>query len=113
MAHPGRHRTRFGPTQSLNAFQDGGEQLWPNDDLVRLEDHAAGVREDTTCPPLLTSMTFVFASLCIHPFRDGKGRVPRLLTTLRPQQSGFEVCPCVSLERLTVDVTATLRARLI
>jgi len=51
-------------------------------------------------PPLLLIATFVFDFLCIHPFRDGNGRVSRLLTTLLLQSHGFQVGRYVSLERL-------------
>ncbi len=50
-------------------------------------------------PVLLSVATFVFDFLCIHPFRDGNGRVSRLLTTLLLQNHGFIVSRYVSLER--------------
>jgi len=51
-------------------------------------------------PPLLIVATFVFDFLCIHPFRDGNGRVSRLATTLLLQIHGFYVARYISLERL-------------
>jgi Fic family protein len=54
-------------------------------------------------PPLMLVASFVFDFLCIHPFRDGNGRVSRLLTTLLLQQQGFVVGKFVSLERLVED----------
>lgn len=54
-------------------------------------------------PPLLVTGAFVFDFLCIHPFRDGNGRVSRLLTTLLLQQQGFIVNRYVSLERLVEE----------
>ena len=54
-------------------------------------------------PPLLTAATFVFDFLCIHPFRDGNGRVSRLLTTLLLRQQGFAVVQYVSLERIVEE----------
>lgn len=57
-------------------------------------------REAERLPPLLLLSAFVFDFLCIHPFRDGNGRVSRLLTTLLLQNEGFEVSRYVSLERL-------------
>lgn len=51
-------------------------------------------------PPLLIVATFVFDFLCIHPFRDGNGRVARLLTTLLLQSHGFQVARYISLERM-------------
>ena len=51
-------------------------------------------------PPLLATAALVFDFLCIHPFRDGNGRVSRLLTLLALEQLGYEVGRYVSLERL-------------
>jgi Fic family protein len=56
--------------------------------------------EDQRVPPLLIVATFVFDLLCIHPFRDGNGRVSRLATTLLLQSHGFQVARYASLERL-------------
>ena len=44
-----------------------------------------------TVPPLLAVAALVFDFLCIHPFRDGNGRVSRLLTLLALYQHGYEV----------------------
>ena len=51
-------------------------------------------------PPLLAAAALVFDFLCIHPFRDGNGRVSRLLTHLALEQLGYEVGRYISLERL-------------
>jgi Fic family protein len=51
-------------------------------------------------PPLLLAATFVFDLLCIHPFRDGNGRVSRLATSLLLHSQGFQVARYISLERL-------------
>jgi Fic family protein len=47
---------------------------------------------------LLAAMNLDF--LCIHPFRDGNGRVSRLLLLLQCYHWGFEVGRYVSLERV-------------
>ena len=44
-------------------------------------------------PPLLAITFLVFDVLCIHPFRDGNGRVSRLLTLLALYQHGDQVGP--------------------
>ncbi len=56
--------------------------------------------EKPEAPLLLLVATFVFDLLCIHPFRDGNGRVSRLATTLLLREHGFDVARYVSLERL-------------
>jgi len=43
---------------------------------------------------------FVLDFLCIHPFRDGNGRVARLLTLLLLYHFGYEVGRYISLERI-------------
>jgi Fic family protein len=50
--------------------------------------------------PLLLIGSYVFDFLAIHPFRDGNGRMGRLLTLLALYQSGYEVGRFISLERL-------------
>jgi Fic family protein len=51
-------------------------------------------------PPLVAIGALVLDFLCIHPFRDGNGRVSRLLTLLALYQHGYEVGRYISLERL-------------
>ena len=59
--------------------------------------------DDERVPPLLLVATFVFDLLCIHPFRDGNGRVSRLATTLLLQIHDFQVVRYASLERLVEE----------
>lgn len=54
-------------------------------------------------PPLLGIAALVFDFLCIHPFRDGNGRVSRLLTLLALYRHGYEVGRYISLERLVEE----------
>jgi Fic family protein len=54
-------------------------------------------------PPLVSIACLVFDFLCIHPFRDGNGRVSRLLTLLALYQHGYEVGRYISLERLVEE----------
>jgi len=51
-------------------------------------------------PPLVAVAGLVLDFLCVHPFRDGNGRVARLLTLLALYHHGYEVGRYVSLERL-------------
>ena len=50
--------------------------------------------------PLIALAAFNLDFLCIHPFRDGNGRVSRLLWLLQSYHLGLEVGRYVSLERL-------------
>jgi Fic family protein len=86
----GDRRIRFTPTSA--AETPAAMNL-----LCKKYDQSAGT---ATIPPLLTLATFVFDFLCIHPFRDGNGRVARLLTTFLLRSSGFEIARYVSLDRL-------------
>jgi Fic family protein len=42
---------------------------------------------------------FILDFLCIHPYRDGNGRVSRLLTSLLLYHAGYEVSRYISLDR--------------
>jgi len=50
--------------------------------------------------PLIALSAFNLDFLCIHPFRDGNGRVSRLLLLLQCYHLGYEVGRYISLERL-------------
>jgi Fic family protein len=50
--------------------------------------------------PLIVLAAFNLDFLCIHPFRDGNGRVSRLLLLLCSYHLGYEVGRYISLERL-------------
>lgn len=54
----------------------------------------------TNADPLLIIPMFVLDFLCIHPFRDGNGRMSRLLTLLLLYKSGYLVGKYISIERL-------------
>ncbi len=53
-----------------------------------------------TVHPLIAMAAFNLDFLCIHPFRDGNGRVSRLLLLLQCYHLGYEVGRYISLERL-------------
>lgn len=87
----GARRVRFRPTPAKQTSST----------LRRLCADYERICDDEQLPSLLSVATFVFDLLCIHPFRDGNGRVSRLAATLLLQQHGFIVSRFVSLERLT------------
>ena len=61
------------------------------------------IGDEQRVPALLVVVTFVLDLLCIHPFRDGNGRVSRLAATLLLQSHGFHVARYISLERLVEE----------
>ena len=50
--------------------------------------------------PLIAIAAFNLDFLCIHPFRDGNGRVSRLLLLLQCYHLGYEVGRYIGIERL-------------
>lgn len=54
-------------------------------------------------PPLVAVAALVLDFLCIHPFRDGNGRVARMLALLALYQHGYDVGRYISLERLVEE----------
>lgn len=84
----GTRRLRFSPTPAAET-PHAMEQL----SLSYLS--AAG---DTDIHPLLLIPCVILDFLCIHPFRDGNGRMSRLLSLLLLYQNGFDVGKYVSFE---------------
>ena len=56
--------------------------------------------DERWAPALVVLAGFNLDFLCIHPFRDGNGRISRLLWLLQTYQLGYEVGRYISLERL-------------
>jgi len=63
--------------------------------------------EKNEADPLLLIATFIFDFECIHPFKDGNGRIGRLLTLLLLYQAGYEVGRYISLERIAEESKET------
>lgn len=55
-------------------------------------------RDDSEINPLLLIPCFILDFLCIHPFRDGNGRMSRLLSLFLLYKSGFDVPKYISFE---------------
>jgi Fic family protein len=86
----GRTRVRFRTVPALEApaALEESVDLWHE------------LREARRVPPLVLLGAFNLDFLSIHPFRDGNGRVSRLLLLAGCLQLGYEVGRWVSLERL-------------
>ena len=74
--------------------------------MEELHERFARARDGEYHPALVVGC-YVFDFLAIHPFRDGNGRIGRLLTLLALYQAGFEVGRYISLERLISDTKET------
>ena len=68
--------------------------------------HARSV-DELQLEPLIATGLAVLDFLCIHPFRDGNGRMARLLTLLLLYRSGYRVGRYVSLERIIEESRET------
>jgi hypothetical protein len=86
----GRSRVRFRPVAASDTAAAMAE-------LVELGRRATRER---WVPELIAAAAFNLDFLCVHPFRDGNGRVSRLLLLLQCYQAGLEVGRFVSLERI-------------
>jgi Fic family protein len=75
--------------------------------MEELHERFAAAKDSGEHHPLLLIGCYVFDFLAIHPFRDGNGRISRLLTLLALYQSGYEVGRFISLERLVDDSRET------
>lgn len=67
------------------------------DELCRWYTHSVDQRK---VQPLVAVAAVVLDVLCVHPFRDGNGRVARLLGLLGLYHAGYTVGRYVSIERL-------------
>jgi Fic family protein len=68
--------------------------------MAELVGHWAATQKDRSVAGLVAMAAFSLDFLCIHPFRDGNGRVSRLLMVLLSYHAGAQVGRYVSLERL-------------
>jgi Fic family protein len=75
--------------------------------MRELHQSFAAARDGHQHHPLLLVGAYVFDFLAIHPFRDGNGRMSRLLTLLALYQAGYEVGRFISLERLVNESRET------
>ena len=84
----GNRKIRFKPTPA-NEVGEAMEQL----ELAYME-----ARNNANINQLLLIPCVVLDFLCIHPFRDGNGRLSRLMTLLLLYRNGFDAGKYVSFE---------------
>lgn len=102
----GRYKERDGDI--IERYPDGRQRV--RFETVRVADTAECMKalvnlwsraiDERWVHPLIALASFNLDFLCIHPFRDGNGRVSRLLLLLQCYHLGFEVGRYISLERL-------------
>jgi len=86
----GETRVRFKTVSARNTSQAMGKLVSSYNELV----------QHNLVHPILSIAAFNLDFLCIHPFRDGNGRVSRLLLLLQLYHAGYIVGRYISLERL-------------
>jgi Fic family protein len=86
----GQERVRFKPTPA----QETPEAM------AKLIETWHQCLQEKWVPPAIALAAFNLDFLCIHPFRDGNGRVSRLTLLLQTCHTGMEVGRYISLERL-------------
>ena len=84
----GNRKVRFKPTPA-HEVEEAMEQL----ELAYME-----ARNDANINQLLLIPCVVLDFLCIHPFRDGNGRMSRLLSLLLLYKNGYDAGKYVSFE---------------
>ncbi|MBM4341469.1 MAG: Fic family protein [Deltaproteobacteria bacterium] len=86
----GRERVRFKTVQAVNTPKFMKELMEKYEQCLF----------EKWVHPLIAMAAFNLDFLCIHPFRDGNGRVSRLLLLLQCYHLGYEVGRYISIERL-------------
>ena len=102
----GKFRTK--PCEIVQTYEDGSSRIRyravaPENVVPELE-AAIEAYENTVMAgrlsPLIALAAFNLDFLCIHPFRDGNGRVSRLLLLFLLYRLGYEAGRYVSIERM-------------
>ena len=84
----GHQRVRFRPTPAVETPQA----------MEQLELAYMAARSDANINQLLLIPCVILDFLCIHPFRDGNGRMSRLLSLLLLYKNGYDAGKYVSFE---------------
>ena len=84
----GRRRVRFHPTSAADTA----------DEMEQLVFAYQEARDNPNINQLLLIPCVILDFLCIHPFRDGNGRISRLLSLLLLYRNGFDAGKYISFE---------------
>ncbi len=107
-------RWKTSPNDIIEIFPDGKRSvrfrpLSPDMVPDAMNELCLGYRESVdqlNIPPLLAVASLILDLLCVHPFRDGNGRVSRLLTLLELYRHGYIIGRYISLERHVEETRA-------
>ena len=102
----GKFRTK--PCEIIQTYDDGSSRVRfkavepdrVEPDIRQLIDAYENTLADGRISPLVALAAFNLDFLCIHPFRDGNGRVSRLLLLFMLYKLGYEAGHYVSIERM-------------
>lgn len=83
-------RERFTPVSAIQTPQAMEQLCRKYKELINIHE----------IDPLVLFPLLILDFLCIHPFKDGNGRISRLLTLLVLNRHGYEVGKYISLERI-------------
>ncbi|MFA5498787.1 MAG: Fic family protein [Candidatus Cloacimonadia bacterium] len=86
----GSIRVRFEPVEPIKVDEMMNKLVQHYNDQIALGDY----------DPLILIPLFIFDFTCIHPFKDGNGRISRLLTILLLYHHNYEAVRYVSLEKI-------------
>lgn len=84
----GRRKVRFHPTSAVETPDEMGQLI-----LAYQE-----ARDNPNINQLILIPCVILDFLCIHPFRDGNGRISRLLSLLLLYKNGFDAGKYISFE---------------
>ena len=107
-SHLGCGKYKEQPVDIIEKLAGGGERIrfrsvspdQTPDCMQKLVSLWSELAREQRVSPLVLLGAFNLDFLCIHPFRDGNGRVSRLLLLLTAYHAGLEVGRYISLERL-------------
>lgn len=95
--HQGQRRVRFRPTPAAETYAT----------MEQLELAYFDAKDDPRTNQLLLIPCVILDFLSIHPFRDGNGRMSRLLSLLLLYKNGFDVGQYISFEEQINNNKAT------
>lgn len=89
--------------ESIGILFDTTKAYLAPKEMQELVEWTMAVLEEQSYEPLVVIGNFIIEFLNIHPFKDGNGRLSRILTNLLLLKSGYLFMPYISHEKLIED----------